>query len=359
MSNSTTKCLIADRLRGRRAELLHQWRQLRLAHDCLVPALHDEQFFDHIPAFLESLETELRCPEPGLCPPRRQVERLHGTQRWRLGLGLVDLVSEWFDLRSAILSTVVDDDFDPADIAWFQTWLQARIEEGVCLSLARYEALRQQAAAEQLEQLEQRVAEDGLNAPDAAWREATHDLRGNLGILVQIAQRLRSGDAATDPDVLVEVLSQGLSQALDLLRGLHDAPEDRPPLEAPYPVATLAREWAAPYTALLAPGQAIRIKGPAELQVTTPQAALHRIGQNLWQNAFRHTPQGRIELTYGPRGAHGWYFRICNRWDGDPVEQAGEGRGLGIVKRFVRELGGELLIAHAAHRFQVTVCLPR
>ena len=72
--------------------------------------------------------------------------------------------------------------------------------EGVCQSASQYARLQQTEAAGRVRDMEQAIQQlqDVDRSRQAVWREAAHDLRGNVGIVKNAATVLRSKDLPED-----------------------------------------------------------------------------------------------------------------------------------------------------------------
>src|SRR5688572_25553254 len=185
---------LVDHLRQRRTAILESWRRLvdndpRLTTASTLPKV---QFYDHIPEVLDAFEERLLAAdawqhrkEP---PSSEQGALMHGLQRWQQGYNQRETIREWAHLNQALVGELehfAGNEPDPQVMSFARRTLASLIGDGVSESATQYAELRQadaaaraielQRALESLTSLEQQRAQ--------TWREAAHDLRGNVGVL--------------------------------------------------------------------------------------------------------------------------------------------------------------------------------
>ncbi|HET9229002.1 MAG TPA: RsbRD N-terminal domain-containing protein, partial [Thermoanaerobaculia bacterium] len=192
---------LADHLTGRREALLQTWEKA-VQNDpglTIVSSLSVIHFRDLIPQVLESFEDRLRSAgfdEATLAAEEQQRVIEHGVHRWEQGFSLSEVVREWQHLQ-----LVVQEEFEhyaaaPATLAVARRLWTRTSGEGIAESIAQYTRLQQteaegrlcdlQQALVQLTELERRRAE--------SWHEATHDLRGNVGLVSTTTTILAASD---------------------------------------------------------------------------------------------------------------------------------------------------------------------
>jgi len=199
---------LAKSLANRRDALLRAWNDEVMADPELTSAgsLPRIQFYDHNPDILDAFQQRLRRPSAA-DTDRARVERRdagsHGLQRWQQGYQLREVTREWGHLH-VVMADEIDrltaqrPEMDGAAVAIARRALLLMINEGVAESTAQYFRLREieadgyardlELALAQLRSLEQRRAE--------LWRQATHDLRGNLGVVVSATAGLGQPEVA-------------------------------------------------------------------------------------------------------------------------------------------------------------------
>ncbi|MEO8627310.1 MAG: HAMP domain-containing sensor histidine kinase, partial [Betaproteobacteria bacterium] len=164
-------------------------------------------------------------------------------------------------------------------------------------AIGRVEGL--ESAMRRLTEMEQQRAQ--------AWREAAHDLRGNLGVVKNATEVLhRVGDADGTRDRMMTLLKSGVDSLHDLLNALMDLARLEAGQEqlsvAPFDAAALLRDLCANTHALaLERGLFLHSDGPASLPVSGDAVKLRRIAQNLILNALQYTEQGGVTVSWSLR----------------------------------------------------------
>lgn len=304
---------LADRLGERREDILRAWRDSVTADSTLTSgdSLPRTQLNDHIPAVLEGFENQLRAPRPETA--HLGDAAAHGLHRWQQGFGLSEVVRELGRLNECVVNELelLSAEHPAAAMAlaravWAQVYSLA-----VGASTAQYFKLQQleasayarglETALETLRRLEQQRA--------LLWQEAAHDLRGNLGVVVNATAGLgaRQADPAARETFLrllghnVQALHKLLDDVTTLAR-LQSGQEERS-LET-VDVAPLLRglgESLEDHAQQKGLGFALR--GPEPFVVQSDAVKLRRIVQNLVLNAVRYTRTGGVEVAWEPGGA--------------------------------------------------------
>jgi signal transduction histidine kinase len=335
---------LADHCFARRAEILQAWRDAVLTDSELPTAnsLPRSQFFDHIPQILDGFERSLRSSA------QRQSEHAlkaqtdnaaaHGLQRWQQGYDLREVTIEWGRLQLSLADFLERYSTDHPGLpsvvmATARRTLTKLCSAGISESTSQYFKLRQ-AEAEghvrdlgnalgELRQLEQHRAE--------LWRQAAHDLRGNLGVVVNAAEilRLTSAPPQTQEAIFdslqrsVTSLHSMLNDVLSLARLQAGQEElDVKPLDA----AGLIRDLCKNFESLAAErGLYLKSSGVPELQVEGDPVKVLRIAQNLLLNALKYSHHGGVTVSWGnsrQNDADRWMLTVA---DTGPGFHAGPG----------------------------------
>ena len=205
----------------------------------------------------------------------------------------------------------------------------------------------------------------------ALWRQAVHDLRGKLGVVMGVTTMLQKPVGEARRFELLAMLDRNVTGLRDLLNGVADlarldATQERPVIRDIDIATTLGEACSSLRIMASLRGLQLEFKGPANLAARTDPLMVARIAQNLLLNAVQYTRARGVTLTCGPCSAaepgH-WYFEVgetpFSPGDSDLVaHQAppatatagstwGEGIGLSIVNRLCGLLGGTMQIALA------------
>lgn len=307
---------LAEHLRTERRELLRSWQGAVGADPTISTAatLARVQFIDHIPAVLEALTQHLVARD--VAEHRRAVDREreraadHGLQRWMHGYGYRETMREWGHLQLCVTDAV--ERFAttrlPADgeaLAVARRRLAEFFVECSVESAAQHVTLQEAAAAARLNDLEQVLREVRAleNARAELWREAAHDLRGNVGVVrsaAAVVGQASTTDVSRQALSLVQRGAESLTKLLDDLIGLArlEAGREQRRLET-FDVAALVRSMcAAMQPVALDHRLFLRVEGPPALAVVGDAVKTQRIAQNLLLNAVKYTDSGGVRVTY-------------------------------------------------------------
>jgi signal transduction histidine kinase len=334
---------LAKALAGRRDALLQAWNDKVMADPELTSAgsLPRVQFYDHIPDILDAYQQRLITSPPAESD-RARLERKdagsHGLQRWQQGYQLREVTREWGHLHVVIADEIENlasqqRRLDRETVAVARRDLLLLINDGVAESTAQYFRLREieadgyardlELALSQLRSLEQRRAE--------LWRQATHDLRGNLGVVVQATAGLGRPEVADEArEQFVRFLQrsvQSLQTMLDDMMSLARLQAGREIREvAPVDAAALMRDLVDAFRMQADQrGLYLRIDGPEALIVEGDATKIRRIAQNLLLNALHCTEQGGISLTFSDTHEHDADRWVLGVSDTGPGFHAGPG----------------------------------
>jgi signal transduction histidine kinase len=338
---------LATRLATRRKHLLQAWKAAVEADPELTTpsALPRRQFYDHIPDILDAFERRLRAwpvPETTKAKDERSEDAAaHGLQRWQQGYQLREVAREWGHLHLCIadeLDGVAADagQVDADAMAIARRSLIQLINDGLGESAGQYFRLRQLEAEgnardvahalEQLRALERKRAE--------LWRQAAHDLRGNLGVVSNVTHVLSlEGMSLQARDQFVALLQRSVSSLhamlgdvmnLAKLQAGHETREVRE-----YDAAAMLTELCETFRPMAKErGLFLEVAGPPSLRVEGDEVKTRRIAQNLLLNALRYTETGGMTVSWGDsREGDAERWMLCVR-DSGPGFHAGPGAPL-------------------------------
>jgi signal transduction histidine kinase len=305
---------LANYLRDRRTELLLEWHRAVLRDPGLSQgdSLPRTELFDHIPALLSAFEDSLRHTAASVEPAAGAPAAAHGLQRWQQGYDLREVTRELGQLNRCVILEM--DRFAKAHQGMSldamsqarDTWTalcSAAIEE----SVTQYFELQRREAAGHVEDLEQALEQlrELEQQRGDLWQQAAHDLRGNLGVVANVAVGLtRRGERDASREEFVRILTRNVTSLHHLLND----------------VTSLARLQAGrekrelehiDVTAILEPlcdgirplaeqrNLYLRCSGPHGLGVDGDEVKIRRIAQNLILNAVKYTRHGGVTVNWG------------------------------------------------------------
>jgi len=399
--------------------LIAAWRAAIKADPQLTAsnALPRVQLEDHLPQWLESFAGVLAAVpgEPIADAAEARDAEAHGLQRWQQGYDLHDVTREWGCLHRCLVAELERFAAAHAELP-AEAFVEARVKlaeqisEATSTSAQRYFQLERVEAAGAVHDLERVLAEARELEKKRAdlWQQAAHDLRGNLGVVSNVAQGLTFRELPPDRrDEFVALLSNNvtaLRHLLDdvtVLARLQAGQEER--RVAPFDAADLLRRLCDDVRPLAdAKKLSLTFDGPDTLPVEGDAVKVRRIAQNLLLNALKYTRAGSVVLAWGeaaPGDGRRWSLSVQDSGPGfhagpgapivnslnqavasdavDPVPDAtvaapsdddsrpihqsqGEGLGLAIVKRLCDLLDSVVEFETVAeHGTTVRVLLPR
>jgi signal transduction histidine kinase len=308
---------LADYLHAERGSLLRGWRQ-RVSADKLITAdagLARAQFYDHIPRVLAALEEQLRSSQEGAqaaaASDQRKGAADHGAQRWLHGYHYTETMREWGHLQTCLAEqfetfVLAHPQLDPLAMSEARRLLNRLFVECMVESAAGHVRLQETEAASRLRDLEHVLA--GVRALERQraelWREAAHDLRGNVSAVQLAAVALARESAKLRPDAsrIVERTAKALAVLLDDLIELARLESGRERRKiTPMDAAILVREVCEEMQPLAAERHLfLHIDSPASLAVEGDAVKVRRIIQNLVQNALKYTAEGGVKVSVTP-----------------------------------------------------------
>jgi signal transduction histidine kinase len=309
---------LAQHLDARREAILFTWRNAVRRDPTLTTSdsLPREELYDHIPALLATFARELANPRVGNPDGVRAAAHgsaaAHGLQRWQQGYDLREVTRELVKLNECVVSELEDyteakPEVSHAAIAAARRAWATLCSTGIEESVGQYFQLQQEEAAGHVKDLESALADIRALEQQRGdlWRQAAHDLRGNLGVVANVTVGLtNSALRESSRDDFVRILMRNVTSLHHLLEDVtglarlqagreerHVAPVDVTPLmqqlcEGIQPLAQQRRLY-------------LRCDGPTEFAADGDAIKIRRIAQNLILNAVKYTQQGGITVKWG------------------------------------------------------------
>ena len=309
---------LAAHLSLRREAILQAWREAVDAdRDLSAPSsLPRTQFNDHIPELLDAFEKSLQvCShEERIATTKEEKDDAagHGLQRWQQGYHLREVTREWGHLQLCLVTeleeySTTQHDLEPSTMPAAWRAVATLCSQGVSESTTQYFHLQQVEAEGHLRDMEQTL--DEVRALDdrrmEMFRQAAHDLRGNLGVVKNVSSGL-SQDAFPEemrPEFLrllesnVTSLHSMLDEVMDLTR-LQAGQELRD--VKPIDVAVLLQELLDSLQEQAKQrGLFLNAEGAETLLVDGDAIKVRRIAQNLLLNALKYTQAGGVTIGWG------------------------------------------------------------
>jgi|SRR5882757_990511 len=357
---------LALHLNTRRVAILEAWRSAIKRDPALTTGepLPRMQLFDHIPAILSTFEHELRsvAADEAACvsDAAQESAAAHGLQRWHQGYDLREVTRELGKLNECVVAELdsyatASSHTPPAVMAAARRMWAALCSTGVEESVAQYFQLQQQEAAGQVEDLERALDEvrELEQQRGDLWRQAAHDLRGNLGVVANATVGLAHGGLReATRDNFVRILMRNvttLHQLLDDVTSLArlQAGREQRQIE-PLDVSPIVQQLCEGIRPLAQQRHlSLRCEGPPGFATDGDAVKIRRIAQNLILNAIKYTGEGGVTVTWGDSDTDDgkrWVLCVTDTGPGlnsdsaKPLARAlesdaGEGIGLSIVKR--------------------------
>ncbi len=332
---------IADYVAQRHAAILLAWRSAIRRDPALTSgdSLPPAELIDHVPAVLVAFEQGVR---QGLDPSSQSLApdlaAAHGLQRWQQGYDLREVTHEWGKLNECVIAEL--DSFAKAhgetslDAMAFTRRVWTRLcSGGIEASVHQYFTLQQQESAGHVQDLESAL--DGLRLVEhernEVWRQAAHDLRGNLGVVANVTVGLtRHAERGAPTDDFIRTLMRNVTSLYQLLDDvtnlarLQAGRETRQidALDASSIFRTLCEDIRP-----LAQQRGLDLidDGPAGFAVQGDSVKLRRIAQNLLMNAVKYTRSGHVKVSWGdsaPEDPKRWLLRIQDTGPGFHTKSA-------------------------------------
>ena len=335
---------LADFFVARREDILRDWREAIRRDPTLATSdsLPKVQLLDHIPAILGAFESQLRMsgsPEDVGDAAVREPAAAHGLLRWQQGYDLREVTRELGKLNDCVVAelrhfaksspAISHEEMARAYALWSKL-SGSTVEE----SVNQYFELQQQEALGQVKDLESALAELRTLEEQQAdlWRQAAHDLRGNLGVVANATVGLTNqGLSESARDRFTRLLMRNVTS-------LHHLLDDVTSLARLQAGRELRRIQPLDITSLLqqlcdgiAEGARqknlyLRAEGPPGFSVDGDSVKIARIAQNLILNAVKYTHEGGVVVQWGDSGTNDTKRWVLSVRDSGPGFHEGSGK---------------------------------
>jgi signal transduction histidine kinase len=315
---------LAGHLRHRRDALMLEWHRAVKRDPDLNQgeSLPRAELFDHIPALLKAFEERLHGSADPVEPAAVEPASAHGLQRWQQGYDLREVIRELGQLNRCVIMELdrfagaqqgLSPQSMPRAREIWMTLSSAAIEE----SVIQYFELQRQEALGHVEDLERALAQIRELEQERGdlWREAAHDLRGNLGVVAHVAVGLtRHGQRDNSREEFVRILSRNVTSLHHLLNDVTSLARLQAGRESRQLEVTDVTAILTPLCEDIRPlaeqrGLYLKCAGPEVLEVHGDAVKIRRIAQNLILNAVKYTRAGGVTVSWGDSEA-----RDSKRW---------------------------------------------
>lgn len=262
--------------------------------------------------FAQRLRAGLRREGVAAAAERTKDAEAHGLQRWQQGYRLREVTREWGHLQRCLLDElytyfVAHRDVEPPVLHAAYRGLVALCSEGVSDSTSQYFELERIEALGQVRDLSQTLDQLRELERERAelWRQAAHDLRGNIGVVANAAAGLT---LQAVPEAMREQFFRLLQRSVSSVHSMLDdvmnlarlhAGQEQRRLDT-FDVAPLLREMCEEFQGIARErGLFLDAEGPDRLTVVGDPVKVRRIAQNLMLNALKYTQEGGVTVHWG------------------------------------------------------------
>ena len=320
---------LAAYLGRERGALLNAWRAAVDADPEISAAetLARAQFIDHIPRILDAFEQQLASrgaiQQAAAAHEQRQGALDHGRHRWLHGYHYRETMREWGHLQLCLARTVEEftlahPECDPQVMSVARQMLVQLFVDCMIESAASQVQLQETEAAGRLRDLEQALGELQVLERERAdlWREAAHDLRGNVGAVQLATTALARQSQPSGAADAVARTTRNLAALLDDLTALARLEAGREQRNVcRFDAGATIRELCATLQPLATErGLALTVRA-AGLPVAGDPVKVRRIAQNLILNGLNATERGgvHVEVAAAQVGAVGsWQLWVAD-----------------------------------------------
>lgn len=305
-------------LAARRGNILKAWHKAVSADPELTTAsaLPRTLFIDHIPevldAYAQKLQVNSNNEETAAEHEVKRSAHEHGLTRWQQGYKLREVTREWGHLHLCLIDEL--ESYATAqpglEIGVMTTAWRALAQlhsEGVTESTSQFFQLQELEAAGQARDLEQAMEQfqELDRQRGELWRQAAHDLRGNLSVVANASTGLgfkNLPEAARE--TFVRLLQNSVASLHSMLEDVMNlarlqAAQERRALES-LDAAALLKDLAESLQPMAGDrGLYLKSFGSETLPIEGDPIKIRRIAQNLLINALKYTHTGGATISWG------------------------------------------------------------
>ena len=309
---------LARHLSSRRNAILAAWQSAIKRDPALTTGepLPRVQLLDHIPSMLAMFERAL-YHRPGDAvnvgaDTGQKPAAAHGLQRWRQGYDLREVTRELGKLNECVVAeldayTAANPAMSHAGVATARRVWAAMCSTGIEESVGQFFELQQQEAAGHVKDLESALSEiqELEQQRGDLWRQAAHDLRGNLGVVANATVGLtHKGLRESSRDDFVGILMRSVTSLHHLLDDVTSLARLQAGREhrciEPLDVTSIVQQLCEGIRPLAQQRRLfLRCEGPAGFAAEGDAVKIRRIAQNLILNAVKATTEGGITVSWG------------------------------------------------------------
>jgi signal transduction histidine kinase len=312
--------LLADYLSKNQNAILKDWKEAVKEGEeqtSKLLSLARDNFYDHIPDFLERMYNKLRNPQASI----QKAAEKHGKQRWNHGIGIGETTKEWTKLHQVLIEymNLSRDELalQTSDRDEGRKIITGLIYEGITVSIEEYNYLQQKEAEAQVRDLEStlRRQTDEQFDGEQSMQQASHDLKGAL-LSMQMGFSLLRDEPHSDEttktlnemSLAADNLERLLNRLLDLFR-LRAGRED---VEiTSFDVADTLNELCDSLQPLAERKNLnLHCRGESPFTVQGDRDKVRRIVQNLVINALKYTAEGGVLINWEKQSDEEWLLSV-------------------------------------------------
>ena len=369
--DDSVRAELADFLVLHEPQVTQQWLELVHAAADIDHArkLPRQTLLDHLPQLYAELCEWVRVGQRNhLTREAKHDAKLHGTERWKVGFRLDEVIRELDILRAIILSSTLSrfrersDAFNPEVEIDSRFTIEEYFSRVGCWSIRQYVAEHEATVAQHLTQLEHTNRELELAASQRQRLTSvlTHELRNFVERLFAVIHQWEREPTSASVLALVKNQVEDLSNLLQQLVQHSSTVGGRQPLSIEsFDPRQLCEELVLSYSAA-AQAKQLALQADfttAPASVTSDRLIIKQIASNLLSNSIRCAHSGQVHLIVEQLDPIRWRLQVLDTGPGlaqtdanqlleglgtaqDPLP--GRGIGLGITKDLVDLLQGSI-----------------